>query len=60
MCVDSSSNRGALSLVPKGENLSCPLIERTQISSDTFVFKFGLPEKEMTLGLPVGKHIKLL
>ncbi|XP_050499874.1 NADH-cytochrome b5 reductase 3 isoform X1 [Diabrotica virgifera virgifera] len=36
-----------------------PLIEKTIISHDTRNFRFGLPEKDMVLGLPIGQHIIL-
>ncbi|XP_056633292.1 NADH-cytochrome b5 reductase 3 isoform X2 [Diorhabda sublineata] len=36
-----------------------PLIEKTIISHDTRNFRFGLPEKDMVLGLPIGQHIVL-
>jgi len=35
------------------------LKERTNLSSDTVRFRFGLPSSAPVLGLPVGKHFKL-
>ncbi len=35
------------------------LTERIQLSPDTFIFRFAFPDKNMRLGLPFGKHIKL-
>ena len=34
-------------------------MEKIEVSHDTRLFRFGLPEKDMRLGLPVGKHIKI-
>lgn len=41
------------------ERQNVELIERIEISHDTRLFRFALPDKSMKLGLPVGKHIKL-
>ena len=38
---------------------SAPLLEKIQLSHDTFLFRFGLPSKSHILGLPVGKHFKI-
>mmetsp|Transcript_26395 Transcript_26395/g.71315 ORF Transcript_26395/g.71315 Transcript_26395/m.71315 type:complete len:314 (+) Transcript_26395:53-994(+) len=35
------------------------LAERTMLSHDTIRFRFALPQANMILGLPVGKHFKL-
>ena len=35
------------------------LVEKIQHNHNTYLFKFGLNDSQMTLGLPVGKHIKL-
>mmetsp|Transcript_11409 Transcript_11409/g.12979 ORF Transcript_11409/g.12979 Transcript_11409/m.12979 type:complete len:490 (+) Transcript_11409:262-1731(+) len=35
------------------------LTEKIEISHDTRIFRFGLPEKNMRLGLPTGKHVKI-
>ena len=35
-----------------------PLIEKEELSHDTFRFKFGLPTKSTVLGLPIGHCIK--
>jgi len=40
------------------ERQKIPLIEKIKLSPDTFLFRFGLPKPSMTLGLPIGKHIK--
>lgn len=37
-----------------------PLIEKKIISSDTRIFRFGLPTKDHVLGLPVGQHVHLV
>jgi len=38
---------------------SVHLIERELLSPDTVRLRFALPNKTMTLGLPVGKHLKV-
>lgn len=30
---------------------------KIKISNDTYIFRFELPELEMSLGLPVGNHV---
>ena len=35
-----------------------PLKEKIRLSHDTWIFRFGLPDPKMRLGLPIGKHIK--
>lgn len=35
------------------------LVTKTQLSHDTYRFRFALPEPSMILGLPVGKHFKV-
>ena len=39
--------------------VALPLIERTELSHDTHMFRFGLPTPEHILGLPIGQHIAL-
>jgi len=36
-----------------------PLVEKIVVSSDTRVFRFGLPDPNMRLGLPTGMHMFL-
>lgn len=36
-----------------------PLVKKDEVTHDTKIFRFALPNPEMELGLPVGKHIKL-
>jgi nitrate reductase (NAD(P)H) len=36
-----------------------PLVEKIIVSSDTRIFRFGLPAPDMRLGLPTGGHIFL-
>merc|ERR1711972_118657 len=38
------------------KTVSLPLIKITQVSHDTKIFRFGLPEG-FRLGLPVGQHV---
>jgi hypothetical protein len=35
------------------------LVLATQLSHDTYLFRFGLPTKSHVLGLPIGKHFKV-
>ncbi|KAG5505301.1 hypothetical protein JIQ42_07508 [Leishmania sp. Namibia] len=35
------------------------LIQRTEVSHDTFIFRFALENEKQTLGLPIGQHIVL-
>ncbi|KAG5509589.1 hypothetical protein JKF63_06294 [Porcisia hertigi] len=35
------------------------LIKRTEVSHDTFIFRFALENETQTLGLPIGQHIVL-
>lgn len=48
-------------LLKKGAQGTLPLklVEKTSISHDTRMFRFALPQKEMTLGLPIGQHISV-
>ena len=38
---------------------SVPLMEKIELSHDTRLFRFQLPEPNAVLGLPVGKHFKI-
>lgn len=37
-----------------------PLIEKEQLSHDSYRYRFGLPSSQHVLGLPVGQHIHLI
>lgn len=37
-----------------------PLIEKTRVSHNSCVYKFGLPKSTHRLGLPIGQHISIL
>jgi hypothetical protein len=41
------------------ERQAVPLKEKIQLSHDTFLYRFALPQKNSVLGLPVGKHFKI-
>eukprot|EP01096_Ripella_sp_DP13-Kostka_P005132 TRINITY_DN1780_c0_g1_i2.p1 TRINITY_DN1780_c0_g1~~TRINITY_DN1780_c0_g1_i2.p1 ORF type:complete len:299 (-),score=117.63 TRINITY_DN1780_c0_g1_i2:119-1015(-) len=59
----SSSSNSSLDDAPvflNREEQTAPLIEKITLSHDTYLFRFGLPTKETKLGLPVGKHFKVL
>lgn len=58
------NNTGAIFTLKKNssdpsELVEFKLINRTQISPNTFVFKFELPEDEY-LGINVGEHIDIM
>lgn len=53
----SSQNR---TLLDPNEKYYLPLIEKEEISHDTRRFRFGLPNPDHVLGLPVGQHIHLI
>mmetsp|Transcript_18224 Transcript_18224/g.29639 ORF Transcript_18224/g.29639 Transcript_18224/m.29639 type:complete len:736 (-) Transcript_18224:23-2230(-) len=52
--VKSASGRKFLDKTRKKVYLK----EKIQLSHDTRIFRFALPEPDMMLGLPIGKHIK--
>lgn len=37
-----------------------PLIQKTVVSSNSAVYRFGLPNEDDVLGLPIGQHITLM
>lgn len=41
------------------QRVSVPLIERKDLSHDTRLYRFGLPQPNSVFGLPIGKHIKV-
>ena len=41
------------------EAVELPLIRRTVVNHNVRIFRFGLPNKDDTLGLPPGQHISL-
>ena len=41
------------------ERQKVPLQEKIQLSHDTFLYRFALPQSNSVLGLPVGKHFKI-
>jgi len=47
------------STLPLEDFIPVPLIRKEILSHDTRRFTFGLPDKNATLGLPVGQHITL-
>ena len=51
--------KSTLDLVEKDDDdqFELPLIEKNQISPDTYKFIFGLPQPDWVLGLPVGGHV---
>jgi len=53
----SSSDKSAL----QGPDTWCAFVleKRTQISPDTFLFRFALPSSDHNLGLPIGQNIQV-
>jgi len=54
-----TAKQGALQLYSKNGLLEVPLIKKQAITHDTYLFVFGLPDPEITLGLEVGQHIAI-
>ncbi|KAI0461483.1 hypothetical protein LJB42_000780 [Komagataella kurtzmanii] len=52
----SNSDRKVLK---KDEFQPFPLIQRTQLTHNTAIFRFGLPRPTDVLGLPIGQHISI-
>ena len=50
---------GALQNSVKDEsgNISLPLIKKTRVTDDTFIFRFGFDKPDEVFGLPIGKHV---
>ena len=48
-------------LIEKNEDnqFELEIVEKKQISPDTYLFKFGFPNPEWLPGLPLAKHFKL-
>lgn len=47
-------------LLDPNEKYMLPLIEKEELSHDTFRYRFGLRSKNHVLGLPIGQHIHLV
>lgn len=47
-------------LLDPNEKYMLPLIEKHELSHDTFRYRFGLPSKDHILGLPIGQHVHLI
>ena len=52
------SRRRHVALDPT-RKIALPLIEKEELSHDTRRFRFGLPNEDDVLGLPVGQHVSL-
>lgn len=39
--------------------IKCRLAEKSQISHDSYIYRFMLPDPNQTLGIKIGQHIKL-
>lgn len=53
------SKNSALASMERNEDgqISLKLKTKIKISNDTYIFRFELPEFDMSLGLPVGNHV---
>ena len=38
-------------------NIKLKLTKKIKVSDDTFIFRFGFPQEDAVLGLPIGKHV---
>ncbi|CCF59972.1 hypothetical protein KAFR_0I01920 [Kazachstania africana CBS 2517] len=47
------------SILKKGEFLQFPLVEKTVLTHSTAIYRFGLPDENDILGLPIGLHISI-
>lgn len=45
------------SVFGQGFSISLPLVEKSLLNHDSYIFKFGLPEGK-TFGVPLGAHVK--
>jgi cytochrome-b5 reductase len=53
--------KGALQrYAPAGSTMEVPLSKKVQLTHDTYLFEFQLPDPLFTLGLEVGQHITIL
>ena len=55
--VQEENADGKLTSLHPKKKIAFPLTERIQLSHNVFLFRFGLPSEEHTLGLPVGQHV---
>ena len=44
----------------KSEKKKVKLVKKISLSSDTSLLRFGFPDSSETLGLPIGKHFKVI
>lgn len=54
------TNRTAKSILHPSEFAEFPLIQKTVLSPNSAVYRFGLPRPTDTLGLPIGQHVSLM
>lgn len=47
-------------LIDPNEKYMLPLVEKEQLSHDSYRYRFGLPSADHVLGLPIGQHIHLI
>ena len=60
--VENSENtipKDVVALLGPDTWLPLKLIKRTQISPDSFIFRFELPSPHSILGLPIGQNIQI-
>lgn len=56
----STSTDPPRTLQDPNEKYQLPLIEKHELSHDTFRYRFGLPSDKHVLGLPIGQHVHLI
>lgn len=54
----SKSKKGSPALIPD-KFQKFPLISKTQVSHNSAIYRFGLPNPTDTLNLPIGQHISI-
>lgn len=52
-------SRKNIPVLDKNEFKKFPLIEKTRITHNTCIYRFGLPKSTDRLGLPIGQHISI-
>lgn len=53
------SNSGGRAVLKKDEFQEFPLVQKTVLSHNSAVYRFGLPRPNDILGLPIGQHVSI-
>lgn len=51
---------GALQKYSQNGFLQVPMSKKIQVTHDTIILRFDLPQPDITLGIDVGQHIEIL